>query len=203
MILEVAHQAKLVIFLSAADFGHGDRAFDQMVTDHLGSNISESLGACETDPSGGHRNAYAAIQDRAIAEGMPHFVASGDNGAYTCGEDQPPAGSFPSPLPTVTAVGGTTVFESQQGTYYKEMAWGAPLDESGSGGGPSQVYATPHYQKSVLRSLGPGFRQGPDVAGGADPSTGLPIVFGGPGGQAGGTSGGGKRVWTGGRDRGW
>src|SRR5258708_14381778 len=121
-----------------------------MVTDHLGSIISESLGACETDTSGGHRNAYAAIQDRAIAEGMSHFVASGDSGAYTCGEDQPPAGSFPSTLPTVTAVGGTTVFESQQGTYYKEMAWGAPLDESGSGGRPRHAYATPPSQQSAL-----------------------------------------------------
>ena len=188
IIHEVAPQAKLVIYLSAADFGHGDRAFDQMVTDHLGSIISESLGACEPDTSSGHRDAYAAIQDRAIAEGMSHFVASGDSGAYTCGQDQPPAGSFPSTLPTVTAVGGTTLFESQQGTYYKEMAWGAPLDESGSGGGPSQIYAAPDYQKSVISSLGHGMRQVPDVAADADPSTGFHIVFGGQDAQVGGTS---------------
>jgi len=185
---EVAPQAKLVIYLSAADFGHGDRAFDQLVTEHLGSIISESLGACEPDTSGGHRNAYAGIQDRALAEGMSHFVASGDNGAYTCGEDQPPAGSFPSTLPTVTAVGGTTVFESQQGTYFKEMAWGGPLDESGGGGGTSQFYAAPNYQQSVLNSLGHGLRQVPDVAADADPSTGFHIVFGGQDGQVGGTS---------------
>jgi kumamolisin len=188
IIHEVAPQAKLVIYLSAADFGHGDRAFDQMVTDHLGSIISESLGACEPDTSSGHRDAYAAIQDRAIAEGMSHFVASGDSGAYTCGQDQPPAASFPSTLPTVTAVGGTTVFESQQGTYYKEMAWGAPLDESGSGGGPSQFYAAPDYQKSVISSPGRGMRQVPDVAADADPSTGFHIVFGGLDAQVGGTS---------------
>jgi kumamolisin len=185
---EVAPQAKLVIYLSAADFGHGDRAFDQMVTEHLGSIISESLGACEPDTSGGHRNAYASIQDRAIAEGMSHFVASGDSGAYTCGEDQPPAGSFPSTLPTVTAVGGTTVFESQQGIYFKEMAWGGPLDQSGGGGGASQFYTAPDYQKIVLNSLGHGLRQVPDVAADADPSTGFHIVFGGQDGQAGGTS---------------
>jgi subtilase family serine protease len=185
---EVAPQAKLVIYLSAADFGHGDRAFDQMVTDHLGSIISESLGACEPDTSGGHRNTYASIQDRAVALGMSHFVASGDNGAYTCGEDQPPAASFPATLPTVTAVGGTTVFESLQGIYYKEMAWGSPIDESGGGGGPSQFYAVPDYQKSVLSSLGNGFRQGPDVSADADPATGFHIVFDGQEGQAGGTS---------------
>ena len=185
---EVAPQAKLVIYLSAADFGHGDRAFDQMVTDHLGSIISESLGACEPDTSGGHRNAYASIQDRAVAVGMSHFVASGDAGAFTCGQDQPPAGSFPSTLPTVTSVGGTTVFESTQGVYYREMAWGAPLDESGAGGGPSQFYTLPDFQKSVISSLGHGMRQVPDVSADADPATGFHIVFGGRDGQAGGTS---------------
>src|SRR4029077_19730401 len=64
---EVAPAAKLVVYLSASDFGHGDRALDQLVTDHLGSIISESLGSCETDTPGGARNNYASIQDRALA----------------------------------------------------------------------------------------------------------------------------------------
>jgi kumamolisin len=185
---EVAPQAKLVIYLSASDFGHGDRAFDQMVTDHLGSIISESLGACEPDTPGGHRSNYASIQDRATALGMSHFVASGDSGAYTCGEDQDPAGSFPATLPTVTAVGGTTVFQSTTGAYFRETAWGAPLDESGSGGGPSLYYALPDYQKSVIQAAGHGLRQVPDVSANADPATGFHIVFSGRDGQVGGTS---------------
>ncbi len=185
---EIAPQAKLVVYLSASDFGHGDRAFDQMVTDRLGSIISESLGACEPDTPSGHRNTYASIEDRAVAEGMSHFVASGDNGGYTCGEDQDPAGSFPSTLPTVTAVGGTTVFESTTGIYFKEMAWGSPLDESGSGGGPSQFYPAPDYQKGAIQAAGHGLRQVPDVSADADPATGFHIVFGGQDGQAGGTS---------------
>ena len=190
--LEIAHSiapnAKLIVYMSAADFAHGDRAFDQMVTDHLGSVISESLGSCEADTPNGHRNTYASIQDRAVALGMSHFVASGDSGAYTCGVDQPAAGSFPSTLPTVTAVGGTTVFESLQGIYFKEYAWGSPLDESGSGGGASFFYSAPSYQQQVLLGAGHGFRQVPDVAADADPSTGFHIVFGGQEGQAGGTS---------------
>ena len=185
---EVAPQAKLVIYLSASDFGHGDRAFDQMVTDHLGSIISESLGACEPDTPAGHRNNYASIQDRATALGMSHFVASGDSGAYTCGEDQDAAGSFPATLPTVTAVGGTTVFQSTTGAYFKEMAWGAPIDESGSGGGPSLYYAVPDYQKTVIQAAGHGLRQVPDVSANADPATGFHIVFSGRDGQVGGTS---------------
>jgi kumamolisin len=178
----------LVIYLSAADFAHADRAFDQMVTDHLGSVISESLGACEPETPVGHRDLYASIQDRSVAQGMSHFIASGDSGAYTCGINAAPAASFPSTLPNVTAVGGTTVFESVQGIYFKELAWGAPINESGTGGGPSQIYPLPDYQKIVGQAAGHGLRQVPDVAADADPATGFHIIFGGQDGQAGGTS---------------
>ncbi len=188
IVHSIAPNAKLAVYLSAPDFGHSDRAFDQMVTDHLGSIISESLGSCEPDTPSGARNNYTAIQDRAVALGITHFVASGDNGAYTCGLDQDPAGSFPSTLPTVTSVGGTTVFESQQGVYFKEYAWGSPLDESGSGGGASQFYATPDYQKNEAQPGAHGMRQVPDVAANADPSTGFHIIFGGQDVQVGGTS---------------
>ena len=188
IIHEVAPNAKIVVYLSAADFSHGDRAFDQMVTDHLGSIISESLGACETDVPTGHRSAYASIEDRAVALGMSHFVATGDSGAYTCGQDVDPAGSFPSTLPTVTAVGGTSVFESLQGTYFKEASWSSPIDQSGAGGGTSQFYGLPDYQKSVVQAAGHGNRQVPDVAADADPNTGFNIIFQGQEGMAGGTS---------------
>jgi kumamolisin len=188
IIHEVAPNAKMVVYLSAPDLSHGDRAFDQMVTDHLGSIISESLGACEVDIPNGARDIYASIEDRAVAQGMSHFVATGDSGAYTCGENTDPADSFPSTLPTVTAVGGTTVFESVQGTYFKEAAWGAPIDESGAGGGPSQFYPLPAYQKSVAQAAGHGRRQVPDVSAAADPNTGFHIIFDGQDGQIGGTS---------------
>ena len=190
--LEIAHAiapgAKLVVYLAASDFGHSDRAFDQMVTDHLGTIISESLGSCEPDTPSGPRNVYASIQDRAVAQHMSHFVASGDNGAFTCGLDQNLAASFPATLPTVTAVGGTSLFESEQGAYFKEYAWSSPIDQSGSGGGPSAFYAEPDYQKNETSPQGKGLRQVPDVAADGDPSTGFHIYFGGHDGQVGGTS---------------
>jgi kumamolisin len=185
---EVAPKAKLVVYSAGPQFTFLDRAFDQMVTDNLGSIISESLGICEAETSSGHRTLYSGIEDRAVAQGMSHFVASGDNGAYTCGEDQPVAASFPATLPSVTAVGGTTVFESTTGKYFKEAVWGSPIDQTGTGGGPSQIYATPDWQKAVQDANGHGFRQVPDVAADADPITGFHIVFGGQDTQAGGTS---------------
>ena len=188
IIHEVAPNAKLVVYLSAADFAHGDRAFDQLVTDHLGSIISESLGACELEVSGGRRAIRAAIEDRAVAQGMSHFVATGDSGAYTCGQDTDASGSFPSTLPSVTAVGGTSVFESVQGTYFKEAAWGAPIDETGTGGGPSHFYPLPDYQQGVAQAAGHGLRQVPDVSANGDPNTGFHIIFEGVAGQVGGTS---------------
>jgi subtilase family serine protease len=188
IIHEVAPKAKLVVYMSVGDFGHSDRAFDAMVTEHLGSIISESLGSCEPDTPSGARNTYATIQDRAVALGMTHFVASGDSGAFTCGEDQDPASSFPATLPSVTAVGGTTVFESEEGVYFKEYAWGSPIDESGGGGGASIFYPQPDYQRNEAQSAGRGQRQVPDVAANADPMTGFHIYFGGRDGQIGGTS---------------
>jgi kumamolisin len=80
------------------------------------------------------------------------------------------------------------VFESTQGTYFQEFAWGAPIDESGTGGGPSLVYAIPDWQRAVALADGHGFRQVPDVAADADPQTGFHIVFGGRDTQIGGTS---------------
>jgi len=188
IIHEIAPAAKMVVYLSAPDFAHADRAFDQMVNDHLGSVISESLGACEPETPLGHRDTYANIQDRSVALGMSHFIASGDNGAFTCGVDQPPAASFPSTLANVTSVGGTTIFESVQGIYFKEAAWGGPVAETGSGGGASQFYPLPDYQKSIGEAAGHGFRQVPDVAADADPNSGFAIVFMGQDGEAGGTS---------------
>ncbi|HEV2217715.1 MAG TPA: S53 family peptidase [Candidatus Dormibacteraeota bacterium] len=190
--LEIAHEiapmAKLVVYLAAPTFAFHNRAFSQLVTDHLGSIISESLGICEMDTSPALRDQLQSMEVQAQAQGMSHFVATGDSGAYECGESGYPAASFPSTLPNVTAVGGTTVFESTQGTYFQEYAWGSPLDESGGGGGRSQVYSLPDYQQPVQDANGHGYRQLPDVSADADPITGYRIVLGGRDTQAGGTS---------------
>src|SRR2546423_15466557 len=71
--LEIAHEiapnAKLVVYLTAPTFVFHNRAMDQMVTDNLGSVISESLGTCETDTSSSLRQQLEAIEKRALAQG--------------------------------------------------------------------------------------------------------------------------------------
>ena len=188
IIHEIAPNAKLVIYLAGPQLALADRAFDQMVTDHLGSVISDSIGQCEAEVPSGHRNLVATIEDRAVAQGMSHFVASGDLGAYGCGDSKTLSVDFPSALPNITAVGGTTAFQAIDGKYFKEMAWNGPIEGSGTGGGASRYYPLPSYQKAVAQSAGQGMRQVPDVAGDADPASGFSFIFQGQAGQGGGTS---------------
>ena len=188
IIHEVAPNAKLVVYSAGPEIALADRAFDQMVTDHLGSIVSDSIGQCEAGVGSGHRNLIASIEDRAVAQGMSHFVASGDLGAYGCGDGTTLSVDFPSALPTITSVGGTTAFQSINGTYFKEMAWSGPIEGAGTGGGASLYYPLPSYQKIVAQAGGHGMRQVPDVAGDADPASGFSFIFRGQAGQAGGTS---------------
>ena len=81
---EVAPKAKLVVYQSGNRPVFANRAYDQLVTDNLGSIISNSNGICELETSSAMRGQYASISDRSLAQGMSQFVASGDNGAYDC-----------------------------------------------------------------------------------------------------------------------
>jgi kumamolisin len=188
IIHEIAPNAKLVIYLAGPQLALADRAMDQLVTDHFGAIISDSIGQCEAGVGSGHRNLVASIEDRAVAQGMSHFVASGDLGAFGCGDGKTLSVDFPSALPNITAVGGTTAFQAINGTYFKEMAWSGPIEGAGTGGGASRYYAIPSYQKFVAQSAGQGMRQVPDVAGDADPASGFSFIFLGRSGQGGGTS---------------
>ena len=70
--LEIAHEiapkAKLVAYLAGPQFTFLDRAFDQLVSDHLGSIISESLGACEPGAaSAGSRRLRLKLSETVVA----------------------------------------------------------------------------------------------------------------------------------------
>jgi len=128
-----------------------------------------------------------AIDVRAAAEGVGMYVASGDTPGLTVTDSDPYA----------VAVGGTTlgigaarnrVFETGWSDDFGSLAGGkwTDLGVSGGGGGVSDVYRQPSYQKGVVPSsmaqvrvanktvLG---RTVPDIAADADPDTGMLIGY--------------------------
>jgi kumamolisin len=190
VIHAIAPRAKLVAYISSPQVDQSAAAFDALVNQNPGATISDSVGACEAGLPSAILQQGMVANDRAVAQGMSHFVAAGDHGAYDCGENHPPSVDFPSALPTVTSVGGTTMFQTPQGTYQKETAWGNPISEAGTGGGLSQHFKRPAYQKGpgVDNQFSNGNRQVPDVAAAADENTGYHILLAGQDRQIGGTS---------------
>jgi subtilase family serine protease len=92
-------------------------------------------------------------------EGVTFTASSGDSGSGV---------EYPAASPYVVGVGGTTLQTDSSGTYLAETAW------SGSGGGESTAEMEPSYQSNFgIESSGS--RGVPDVAYGADPSTGFSV----------------------------
>lgn len=192
--IEVAHaiapQTHLIAYEGSADFSGLTDTFSKIVTDDRAQVVSISLGGCETaiaqDPDLGQSffNTLDTIFQRASLQGMTVVVAAGDNGAYTCVQNDPssttPAVSVPADSPYVTAVGGTSLFVDQSSSSYSyayEAGWEAPLEEAGGGGGVSVAYSIPAWQtgNGVSNSYSNGMRQIPDVSASADPMTGYTV----------------------------
>ena len=133
-------------------------------------------------------NAFNNVLQRLAAAGISVQFASGDSGDLGLGT---PLGavSVPSNSPYATAVGGTSVLNDPLGNGDIVTGWGTnvsilqeeivvdpPFDagfQFGAGGGESQFFAKPAWQKAL-----PGNgRQVPDVSADADPFTGVPVVL--------------------------
>jgi hypothetical protein len=133
------------------------------------SVVSMSFGVSENFLDAGFENFFDGIFATPSGHNPVSFVAaSGDDGG---GLFDPlgnffPAPNYPSLIPTVLGVGGTKLTLNADNTYNSESAW------LGSGGGQSFFEPEPAYQNGVQNS---GFRQSPDVAFDAQPSTGVPV----------------------------
>ncbi|MGH2465752.1 MAG: S53 family peptidase, partial [Candidatus Limnocylindrales bacterium] len=170
---------------------------NRIVEDGKVQIVSISWGRCEpfADPSAGDPDDVALAS--AEMAGLSIFVSSGDNGAYDCldepdglAHDFTVAADYPSVSPHVIAVGGTYLSLHQDGSYLGEVAWQDPLSQAGTGGGLSHVFARPTWQAGpgVANTQSTGERQVPDVAGPADPASGMFVVSDGEGEVVGGTS---------------
>ena len=201
IIHAIAPDAKIVVLVSPVAETEGTiglpefRELEQYVIDHkLGNIVSQSWAASELtleDTAGQQEIAKweTLYQKAATQEGMTYLSSSGDNGA-TDYQDlnakqiaSVPTTGFPTDSPWVTSVGGTML--TRNGSTFTEQAW------SDSGGGFSRFYKTPDYQQGLPaadQQQLQGRRGVPDVAGAADPDTGLAIYQAGVWQMVGGTS---------------
>jgi len=189
----IAPGANIVLLASTVSETEGVQGFPQFAQlstyamDHkLGQVFSMSFGATEPTLVGDACNQHLGtgedlrktydqtVFQRAENEHITMFSSSGDDGAtdVTCNFQQEDTYNFatvgwPASDPLVTAVGGTKLtLKDSAGHYGSERAWN---DDIGStGGGISQFYAAPDWQKNLPnQAMLNGKRGLPDVAWGA------------------------------------
>lgn len=201
VIHAIAPDARIVVLTSPVDETEGTIGLPQFrqleqyaLKNHLGNIISQSFGASEVtlkDTAGQQeiQKWDAFFKQATTQQGITFFASSGDNGATDYADLQAtklsptPTTSFPTDDPWVTSVGGTTLKGTAPALH--EIAW------SMSGGGFSSFFTTPSYQRTLpasVQNLLKNRRGVPDVAGDANPSTGLAIYTSGEWTLGGGTS---------------
>jgi subtilase family serine protease len=197
----LAPGAKIIVLTSPVAETEGTiglpefRQLLQYTIDHkLGNIVSQSFGASEATLKDAKGQAEIQKWDTLLKQATTQdditlLASSGDNGATDYinleGTKLAPVRttSFPTDEPWVTSVGGTTL--QRTGDAFHETAWNS------SGGGFSAFYSQPSYQQSLpgsVQSLMQKRRGVPDVAGNADPNTGLAMYEHGSWSTAGGTS---------------
>ncbi|HEX7737146.1 MAG TPA: S53 family peptidase [Ktedonobacteraceae bacterium] len=168
------------------------------IDNKLGNIISNSWGASEATLKDAAGQAELKLWDDLLQkattqDGLTLLASSGDNGATDFTDlagkhlATTQTSSFLNDSPWVTSVGGTSLL--RQAGSFAETAWNS--NNGASGGGFSAIYSTPSYQQKLpasVVSILKNRRGVPDVAGNADPGTGLAMYENGSWSTAGGTS---------------
>lgn len=199
MDLQVAHaiapDAHLV-YVNARPTLQGDGGYEkigQMFSDidrrFPGAVWSLSIGwACDKFVNAADLAPAESALIKAQRNGTTAFDATGDNAGLECkGVDEWSSPPGPddvgldalSSLPTMTAVGATTLSTGPRGQWLAEYAWfDAPLSQ-GTSGGVSALYERPTWQDHLTVDREPLQRRlSPDVAAVGDPFTGVRFIFG-------------------------
>lgn len=159
--------------------------------------VSTSWGMCEVfaDEDPGTRAGIETALARIVTAGATVFAASGDLGAYDCGDEVAgPAVDFPASSRHVVGVGGTTL--TRNGATWTETAWNDPASGLATGGGESSSVPRPDWQNVTV--AGTTRRLVPDVSAMADPDSGFGAYSAGVGGWVlGGGTSAGAPLWAG------
>jgi kumamolisin len=161
-------------------------------TSNKPSVISISWGSAESTWTAQAMTAMDEAFQAAAAMGVTVCVASGDNGSsdgVTTGGDHV---DFPASSPFALGCGGTSLHSSRQ-VIATETVWNDGAGGGASGGGVSNFFPVPVWQKSLAarqknKSTALKQRGVPDVAGNADPETGYQVRIDGTSTVIGGTS---------------
>lgn len=137
------------------------------VDNDLGDVLSQSFGENENCVDPDLLAAEHRTFQQASRQGWTIFASSGDSGAaqFTCDNSGAvEVASSPATDPLVTGVGGTTLSADVDGNYQGETAWTEGLfgitcnpptdaadDVNCSGGGFSDLYGKPSFQKSMVK----------------------------------------------------
>jgi kumamolisin len=164
-------------------------AINQAAKDGNGT-MSISWGAPENQWTAQGMQAMNNAFKDAAAQGINIFAASGDNGSKDGQNDGKNHADFPSSSPWTVGCGGTNL-QASNGQISGESAWGDGDFGGAAGGGVSDVFGKPDYQKGVnvpAPTAKDGGRGVPDVAGVAAPETGYDVLIDGSENTIGGTS---------------
>jgi kumamolisin len=185
--------AIVVYFADNSDQGFY-QAVSQAVHDPATTAVSISWGSPEKDWSQQSMDAWNSLGQSATLLNVPIFVAAGDHG---CTDEQPSDQGydgqrhvdFPGTCSDgIVSCGGTSL-QSAGGTITNEVVWNDG-DGWATGGGISTHFQIPSWQEGITADDGTKlFMRGvPDVAGTADPNTGINVRVNGADGVSGGTS---------------
>lgn len=152
------------------------------------SAISISWGAAENNWTDQATKNMDAAFKKAALKGISVFAASGDNGSTDGSSDGKHYADYPSSDPFVTGTGGTKLERNG-----KEVTWNDGAGGGATGGGISEKFPVPDFQKGVhlpanANKHGKAGRGDPDIAGDASPTTGYKVRYGGSEDVVGGTS---------------
>lgn len=158
----IAPDATINLIVAPSAYGEPlNNAVRYAVKHQLGDVLSMSYGATEAAQRGNNLQIRQAhkIYQKAVNTGMSLFASAGDDGA-TDGSTTYSAG-YPSSDPLITAVGGTNLYTTDDGTYQRETVWGDQADcpftcaiapVGATGGAPSLLFKAPAYQQGITNS---------------------------------------------------
>lgn len=186
----VAPGAKIVVYFAPNTTAGFQDALTTAIHDATNkpSVISISWGGPESSWTVQSMNAFDSAAQDAAALGVTICAASGDNGSGDGVNDGSNHVDFPASSPHILACGGTSL-QSANGAIKSETVWNNGASGGASGGGFSQQFPLPSWQKSAnIKPPSGGGRGVPDVSGDADPQTGYNVLVDGKSFVIGGTS---------------